>query len=392
MLEQWGLEPETLYLNHGTVGATPRRVLEAQHAIHREIERHPSRFMLRELTQIGHGPVPDRPRRIRVAAKAVAEFFNAAGDDLVFVDNATTGCNAVIQSQTFQPGDEIVVTDLTYGAIFNAATYAARRAGAKVIRAEIPYPFRPDTARDAVLAVLTPKTKLAIVDHITSESALIMPLAELVQRIHERGIPVLVDAAHAPGAIAVDIPSFGADWYVGNLHKWAWAPRSSGILWCHPKRQAETHPTVISWGLDQGFTWEFDLVGTRDPSPYLAAPVALDFMRSLGVGAVQAYNHELVWKAAHLLAERWGTEFTTPESMIGTMATVPLPERVGSTLDEVRALRNALLVEGIEIQMHAARGRCWARISAQIYNEMADYERLAESVLARLGTAAARRS
>jgi len=386
MLEQWALEPETLYLNHGTVGATPRVVLKAQRAIHDEIERQPSRFLLRELTVLGHGPRPERPRRMRVAAQAVAEFFGASGDDLVFVDNATTGANTVLRSLAFGPGDEILVTDLTYGAVTNAATYTARRVGAKVVRAEIPGPpFTPEATLAAILGALTPRTRLAIVDHITSESALVMPLAEIVRGCHARGVAVAVDGAHAPGAIALDIPSFGADWYFGNLHKWAWAPRSSAIFWVRPDRQAETHPNVISWGLDQGFTTEFDLVGTRDPSPFLAAPAALDFMRSLGVGAVQEWNHALAMQGARLLANRWGTEFTAPESMIGTMASVPLPERLGSTPPEAKALRDALLDEGIEIQMHATRGRMWARISAQIYNEIADYERLAEAVMSRAG-------
>jgi isopenicillin-N epimerase len=223
-----------------------------------------------------------------------------------------------------------------------------------------------------------------VVDHITSETALLLPLAEIAARCRARGVPVLADGAHAPGAIALDIPVLGVDWYVANLHKWAWAPRSSGILWAPLGRQAGLHPPVISWGLDQGFTAEFDLVGTRDPSAHLAAPAAIAFLRELGFDAVRAHNHALAWSAAKLLAARWGTELPMPESMVATMATVPLPAGLGATREDAARLRDALLFEDrIEVQLHAARGRLWVRVSAQVYNEMADYERLAEAVTRR---------
>ncbi|MBV8202461.1 MAG: aminotransferase class V-fold PLP-dependent enzyme, partial [Acidobacteria bacterium] len=158
----------------------------------------------------------------------------------------------------------------------------------------------------------------------------------------------------------------------------------SGILWAPRERQDGLHPTVISWGLDQGMTAEFDLLGTRDPSPYLAAPAALDFMRELGVEAVRAHNHALAWRGAQHLAARWEVPFATPESMIGTMATVPLPQELGETRDDAARLRDALLFEDrIEVQLHAWRGRLWVRISTQVYNDMDDVERLAEAVLAR---------
>src|SRR4029450_6616342 len=165
----------------------------------------------------------------------------------------------------------------------------------------------------------------------------------------------------------------GVDWYVGNLHKWAWAPRSSAILWTTPARQAGLHPPVPSWGLDLGYTAEFDWPGTRDPSSHLAAPAALALMEELGVRAVQRYNHDLAWKGAQLLAGRWGTSFETPETLIGTMATVPLPERLGSRSEAAARLRDTLLFDHrIEVQLHAFRGRLYVRISAQIYNDLDD--------------------
>ena len=299
MLGEWPLEPDTTYLNHGTVGVTPRRVLAAQQAIRDDIERQPSRFLLRELTEIVVGVSRAGQPRLRQAAAAVAEFLGARPHDLVFVDNATSGANAVLRSFPFRPGDEILMSDLAYGGIRHAAVFAARQSGATVRTAVTPYPVRSqadliDTFTDAV----GPQTRLAIVDHIASQSALVLPVAEIAAALRARGVAVLVDGAHAPGAIPLDIPSLDVDWYVANLHKWMWVPRSSGILWASPERQRDLHPPVISWGLDQGFTAEFDLPGTRDPSAHLAAPAAIALMREWDVEAVQSHNHGLVWRGA----------------------------------------------------------------------------------------------
>jgi isopenicillin-N epimerase len=385
MLDRWGLDPTITYLNHGTVGAPPLRVLEAQRRIRDEIELQPSRFLLRELTAIRNGasawPVP----RMRVAAGAVAEFLGSRGDDLVFVDNATTGVNAVLRSFDFRAGDEILVTDLVYGAVHNAARYVARERGATVRSIELPYPPTPEAVVATITGAIGPRTRVAVVEHVTPESAQLLPLAEITAACRARGVAVLVDGAHAPGAIALDISSYGVDWYVGNLHKWAFAPRSCGILWARPERQAGLHPTVISWGLDQGFTTEFDLVGTRDPSPQLTAPEGIAFLRELGVEAVQRWNHRLAWDAAQMLSHRWGTRFEVPESMIGTMATIPLPERAGSSREQAVQLRDALLFEDrIEVQLHAWKGRLWTRVSGQVYLDRDDIERLGQAVEQRM--------
>ncbi|HEY7727403.1 MAG TPA: aminotransferase class V-fold PLP-dependent enzyme [Candidatus Eisenbacteria bacterium] len=384
MRSEWTLDPAVTHLNHGAVGAPPRRVLEAQQRIRDEIERHPSRFLLRELTAVSVGTPREEPR-LRAAASEVAAFLGARGEDLVFVDNATTGVNAVLASLDLRDGDEILVTDHAYGAIANSARFVARRRGATVRTAVLPHPpGHPARLTDAVASALGPRTRIAVVDHVASESALVFPVSEIAARCRAAGVPLLVDGAHAPGMLPLDLPSLGAGWYVGNLHKWAFAPRSSGVLWAAPERQAGLHPTVISWGLDRGFTTEFDWVGTRDPSPHLAAPSAIAFLTELGAGAVRAYNHGLALEAARHLARRWGTSFDVPESMIGSMATVPLPGRLPGTDEGASRLRDALLFEeGIDVELHAARGRLWVRISAQIYNEMADYERLAAAVLRR---------
>jgi isopenicillin-N epimerase len=288
----------------------------------------------------------------------------------------------VLRSFPLQAGDEILVTDLGYGGVTQAAVFAARQQGAVVRTAVMPYPVgSPDQIVEAFTGAIGPRTRLAIVDHITSQSALILPLRALAAECRARGVAVLADGAHAPGAIPLDIPSLGVDYYVANLHKWLWVPRSSGILWTSPERKSGLHPAVISWGLDQGYTAEFDLPGTRDPSPHLAAPAAIRVMDEFGATAVREYNHALAWEGARTLAARWGTEFVPPESMIGTMATVTLPESLRSTAEDATRLRSQLLFEDrIEVQLHAWRGRLHVRISAQIYNDLAEIEHLAAAV------------
>lgn len=386
MRAEWALDPGIIYLNHGTVGATPRRVLAAQAAIRDEIERQPARFLLRELADLKQIEMRVRPR-LRVAADAVAEFLGARGEDLAFVDNATTGANAVLRSLRFEAGDEILVTDHNYGAVTNAARYVAERAGGRVVTAELPHPrWGAEAITAAIAGALTPRTRLAIVDHVTSPTALVLPVATIVARCHAAGVPVLVDGAHAPGAIALDVPALGADWYTGNLHKWAMAPRSCGVLWASPGRREGLHPTVISWGYERGFDAEFDWTGTRDPTPWLAAPEGIAFMRDLGLEAMRAWNHSLAWGSACLLAYRWGLELPQDETLVGAMASVPLPERFGTTAADAARLKDALLYEdGIEAQLQEFRGRVLWRISAQVYNDSADVRRAVRAIEARAG-------
>jgi isopenicillin-N epimerase len=391
MLAEWSFDPGTTYLNHGTVGVTPRRILAVQQSIRDEMERHPARFILRALSETEFGrPLPEPPR-LRAAADDVAAFLGARGADLVFVDNITTGVNSILRSFPLREGDEILVSDLVYGGVLRAAWFAARERGATVRTVEMPHPFRAEQLVEAYASAVGPRTRLAIVEHVTAQTALVFPLRETAARLRAQGVAVLADAAHAPGQIPVDIPSLGVDYYTANLHKWAWTPRSSGILWAAPDRQADLRPAVISWGLDKGFKAEFDMIGTRDPSAHLSAPAAIDLMREWGIKAIQSYNHRLAWTGAHRLAEQWGTTFDVPESMTASMAAVPLPEAAGSTQPEAQALRDALFFEdGIEVQVHAFRGRVWARISAQIYNDINDIDRLAEAVVKRVGAATAR--
>lgn len=382
MLPDWPLDPEVTYLNHGTVGVTPNRVLAAQRAIRDAVERGPSQALLREQSNFA-GSRTTRSEVIARAADAVGRYVGASGEDVVFVDNATTGVNAVLRSLPLGAGDEILLTSHNYGATARVAQFVAREHGAAVRVVDVPYPeFSAAALVEAVSKSLTANTRIAVLDHVTSESALIFPLAELAALCTSRGVPVLADAAHAAGMIPIDLSTLDVDWYTANLHKWACSPRSCGFLWAAKDRQADLHPPVISWGLDQGFTTEFDWVGTRDISAWLAAPEGLAYLDSLGRENVWNHNHGLAWRGAQLLAERWGTSLGFNESDIGFMATVPMPATCGRTTADAKRVRDRLLFDHrIEVQVHAGHDRAWARISAQVYNEISDIERLAGAVL-----------
>ncbi len=382
-LKEWPLDPHITYLNHGTVGVTPTHVLAAQQTLRDAIERQPSRFMLRELTAHRVGRALNDAPLMRQAAQAVAEFLGARGDDLVFVDNITSGANAVLRSFPFEPGDEILVSDYGYGGVTRAALFAAREHDATVRTVAMPFPVqRASDLVDAFVSGIGPRTRVAVVDHISATTALVLPVADIAAACRARGVAVLIDGAHAPGAIAVDIPALGGDWYAANLHKWMWTPRSSGILWATPERQAALKPAVVSWGLDQGFTAEFDEPGTRDPTPHLSAPAAIDLMEEWGVAAIRAYNHDLAWSAAQRLVNLWQVALETPEALIGTMVTVPLPAALGSTQDDAVRVRDTLLDrDHVEAPISAIHGRLHVRISAQVYNDLSDIDRLANAVL-----------
>ncbi|MEP7307337.1 MAG: aminotransferase class V-fold PLP-dependent enzyme [Acidobacteriota bacterium] len=384
MLEHWLLDPEWTYLNHGTVGATPRRVLQKQQALRDEIERQPSRFMLRELG--GHQPMPWRAvSRLREAGGAVSAFLGSQPDDLVFVPNVTTGLNAVIGSLPLGPGDEVVMTDLAYGAIALAAGSVCDRSGASLRTVHLEYPVRDSgDVVEPIVRALTPQTRLVVIDHVTAQTALVLPVAAIAAECRARGVPVLVDGAHVPGSRPLDIPSLGVDWYSANLHKWAHAPRGCGILWAAPERQSILRSPVVSWGSGKGFRQEFEHTATGDPTSYLAAPEGIACLHQWDFDACVEYMHGLALEAASILTQRWHTQFDIPYDMVGSMVTVPLPPDAGASDADAERLRLAMLVEDrIEVQLHAWRGRLWARVSAQIYNERSDIERLADAVALR---------
>lgn len=382
LLPLWPLDPSAIYLNHGTVGVTPVRVLEAQQAWRDRMERHPARFMLRELWSHA-GSAAGAPTLMRQAAAEVAAFVGARAEDLVFIDNTTTGVNAVLRSLPLGAGDEVVVTDQLYGGLTASVSYICQAAGASVHVVETPYPaFTAGDALECVSRALTSRTRLVIVEHIAAETAVVWPVKDIVRLCHEKGVPVLIDGAHVPGAIALDVTDIDADYYVANLHKWAMAPRSAAFLVVKESYHTTTHPLVISWGFGSGLTQEFDWVGTRDPTPWLSAPEGIRFLRDLGFDDLLRANHQLAWRAAGYLSDRWGTPLQIDESAVGSMVSIMAPASIGTTKADAQRLRDRLLFEhNIEVQVHARAERVWVRICAQAYNEFADIDALGRAVV-----------
>jgi isopenicillin-N epimerase len=360
-------------------------VLRKQQELRDEMERRPSQFMLRELN--GEQPAPWRAvPRLREASDQVAAFVGARPDDLVLVPNVTTGLNAVLQSVPLGPGDDVVITDLAYGAVTLTAAAVCERSGATLRSVPVEYPVRDaGDVVETIVRALTPRTRLVIIDHITARTALVLPVAEIAAACHQQGVPVLVDGAHVPGSRPLDIAALGVDWYAANLHKWAHAPRSCGFLWAAPERQAILHAPVVSWGRNGGFRREFEHTPTADPTSLLAAPEGIALLREWNFDACVRYMHDLAADAASILTRRWHTPFEIPAGMVGSMVTVPVPQSLGSTDADATHLRLALLVEDhIEVHLHAWRGRLWIRVCTQVYNDHTDLEHLAAAVARRL--------
>lgn len=385
----WLLEPGLTFLNHGSFGACPRPVLDAQRRERERLEANPVRYLAREL----------EPRLDEVRAE-LAAFVGAEPADLVFVANATTAVNAVVRSLRFRAGDELLALDHGYGACLNVLRHAAVEHGAAVVLARVPFPLESaDAAVDAILAAAGPRTRLALVDHVTSPTGLVLPLHRIVPALEARGIPVLVDGAHAPGMVPLDLGALGASYYTGNAHKWLCAPKGAGFLHVRRELQAAIRPAVISHGASAGradrsrFLLEFDWVGTVDPTAVLAIPEALRFVGSLAPGGwpeVMRRNRRLALSARSLLADALGVPPPAPDAMVGSLAALPLPD---GAADPPRSplYRDALqdaLVERFAIEVPVvpwpAPPRRLLRISAQLYNGLDDYRRLAAALRALL--------
>lgn len=368
----WGLDPSVAYLNHGSFGACPTAVLATQTALRQEMEREPVDFLSATL-----------PARLNAARDALSPFLGADPADLVFVPNATAGVNAVLRSLLLDPKDELLITDHTYAACRKTAEFVAARTGARVVVAHLPFPVRDeDELIAAVLNRVSPATRLALMDHITSPTALVLPVARLVGELQARGIDTLVDGAHAPGMVPIDLSKLGAAYYTGNTHKWLCAPKGSGFLHVRADRQAVLHPNVISHGYRKGFHEEFDWTGTCDPTPWLCIPESLRCIGSLLPGGwpeVMATNRSLALRARSLVLDTIGTDAPCPETMIGSMASVPLPPApngsIASRLD-CAGLHDWFREQGVETWLHPYPVPV-LRISAQLYNSIDQFRRLA---------------
>jgi isopenicillin-N epimerase len=384
----WTLDPSVDYLNHGSFGATPRVVLEAQQAWRDRMETEPMRFMVRELE-----PALDHSKAV------LGEFVGADPEDLAFVPNATTGVNAVLASLRFEPGDELLTIDHEYNAVRNAMAHIAERRRARVVTAVVPFPIgSADEVVQAVLSCVTPRTRLAVLDHVTSPTALVLPVERLVAELAARGVETLIDGAHAPGMLDLRVAELGAAFYAGNLHKWVCAPKGAGFLWVRRDRQAIVHPLTISHGANSQrvdrsrFRLEFDWTGTADPTAWLSVPDAIEFGERLldgGWAALRGRNRALVLEGRDLVGSALGEKAAAPDGMIGSMASIPLPwERTPGVVQGVDLygdpVHGALLEAGLQTMVtpwpqrpEAGAWRRLIRLSAAAYNDRAQFERLA---------------
>ena len=383
----WLIDESVDFLNHGSFGACPRPVLEAQARYREEMEREPVRFMT-----VRRGPLQDEARQ------ALCNFVGARFEDMVFVPNSTSAVSAVVRSLDFEPGDELLTTNHAYNACTNALRYVAQRCGAHVRITGVPFPIT-DASQviEAVLGALTERTRLVMLDHITSPTALIFPIERLVAEIQGRGIDVLVDGSHAPAMVPLDINALGAAYYTGNCHKWICSPKGAGFLHVRSDRQQHLVPTVISHGMNMRRTGRsrmhelFDWIGTIDPTPWICVKDSLEFLESAFPGGSMALaerNHRLALAARDLLCSAVGCEPPAPDLMLGTMATVLLPDetepdRMDFTTSPSPSLplyTRLLRDHGIDVPVSA-----WPtlpcqtlRFSAQAYNHLGQFERLAE--------------
>ena len=385
----WNLDPAFTHLNHGSFGACPVEVLDRQHELRQLMEANPVTFMLEHYQRL-----------LEVERAAIAEFLHADTAGLVFVPNATYGVNSVLRSweARLSAGDEILVTDHAYNACRNAVEVTAARTGARVVVAAVPFPVSaPNEIVEAVLAAVSDRTALVMLDHVTSPTAIVFPVAQLVAEL-EPDIPVLVDGAHAPGMIPVDLAELGASFYTANCHKWLCAPKGAAVLHVAERHRDAVEAVSIShghngqWpGSSSDFHGRFDWTGTDDPTARLSVSTALAVVGAHhpdGWDGIRRSNHELVLHGRDIVADALGTTTPVPDAMVGSIAALRLPDAgdtSDSVFDEVTArLRSEWQIEVPSFTWPETPQRL-VRISAQQYNTEADYHRLAEALTTILG-------
>lgn len=389
----WMLDPEVVFLNHGSFGACPKAILQHQTALRERLEAEPCRFFLREAEPL-----------LDAALETLAAFIGARWEDLAFVPNATAGVNTVLRSLSFQPGDELIATDHGYNACNNALRFAAERAGAQVVLAHVPFPLSSsDQVISAVLEKVTARTRLVLVDHVTSPTGLVFPIEQLVRALSERGVDTLVDGAHAPGMLPLDVTAIGAAYYTGNCHKWLCAPKGAAFLHVRQDRQAAIRPLTISHGANASrpgrsrFRLEFDWTGTLDPTAALCIPECIRYLGSLFEGGwpeLFAYNRRRTLAARDVLIQALKLPAPAPDEMIATLAAVPLPPARSAPpagllpFDPIQELLWEKAHIELPVWSWPAPPQRMLRVSCQLYNRPEDYLLLARTLTAALESGA----
>ncbi|MDA0841286.1 MAG: aminotransferase class V-fold PLP-dependent enzyme [Planctomycetota bacterium] len=379
------LEPDLVFLNHGSFGSCPLAVLEKQQELRNRMERQPVQFLVRDLESL-----------LNAARIELANFVGANPDCLVFVLNVTSAANAVLRSLEFEPGDELLTTDHEYNACKNILDFVAKRSDARVVVAPVPFPIsNPSEITEALLAAVTNRTRIALVDHVTSQTGMVFPAREIVHALHERGVDTFIDGAHAPGMLPLDLQDLGAAYYGGNCHKWLCSPKGAGFLYVREDKQDSILPTSISHGYNRGATehsalWnQFFWRGTDDPTAFLCVPESLKFMGELLPGGwkeLMKRNHELALWGQTEICNTLGILPPCPPEMVGAVAPVKLPD--STTEDPVTFLYGSPLqdklldpykIEVPIIPWPSRRSRI-ARLSAQIYNTPEQYIHFAQAL------------
>lgn len=368
----FSLDPAVSYLNHGSFGAVPIGVQRAQQRLRDEIEANPHKFYTQGMMD-----------RVIHTRRHIASFLGADPDGSALVPNTTAAVSTVLQTVRLESADEVLLTDHGYGAVTLAARRQCRRTGATARTVALPLTASAAEVVSRVRAALRPgKTKLLIIDQIASATAATFPVREIAAAAREHDIPVLVDAAHVPGMLPVDVSAIGADFWVGNLHKWAFAPRGTALLAVAPAWRRKIEPLIVSWEQEQGFPLSVEYEGTIDYTPWLAAPAGLFTLRTLGWEAVRAHNAQLVAYGQRVVGAALGVppaELPQPAVPEVAMRVIPLPSGLASTAPEAIALRLAISDKlAAETAVNAWGGRGLLRLSAQVYNRPEEYDRLAE--------------
>ena len=361
------LRPDVVFLNHGSFGACPAPVFDVYQRWQLELERQPVEFLHYRFKDL-----------MRVARESLAGFLGVDADDIVYVPNVTTGLNIVARSLVLRPGDEVLATDHEYGALDRTWRFICERRGARYVQARLPLPLEsPDDVVDTIWAQVTAKTRVLFMSHITSPTALIFPVETLVRRAREAGIVTVIDGAHAPGQIPLDLDALGADFYGGNCHKWMCAPKGSGFLYARREMQSLLKPLVVSWGWPSSFVDEQQRQGTRDIAAFLSVPAAIDFLRDHDWPAVQQACHVLARTARSALEAERGLPPLSADSAAwyAQMVSVPVP------LADAERARTRLWHEfNIEAPVNAWNGQSLVRVSVQGYNTQEDVAALVAAV------------